>query len=75
MISTTCAFVTTQEMCALLHISERTLARRRSRGEILAPLPGTGRPRWLRREVEDWVQAGCPLRAAPAARRRKRQAK
>ena len=43
-----------------LGMSARTFRRRRSLGEVLDPLRPSGRPRWLRKEVELWIAEGCP---------------
>lgn len=68
--------VETATLCArdfaiMLGVSERTLARRRALGEILDPLPGSGHPRWLKAEIEEWLAARTPR--ADEWRRRKRR--
>ena len=38
--------LTRRELAELLHLSTRSLDRRRSAGDVLDPLPGPGQPRW-----------------------------
>lgn len=54
-----------------LGISLRTLGKRRSAGEILDPLWGSGKPRWVEKEVEAWIIDGRPC-ATTWRRRRER---
>jgi hypothetical protein len=55
----------------MLRMSQRTLDRKRARGEVLDPMPGNCYPRWSRVEVERWLAAGAPR--ADEWRRRKRK--
>lgn len=48
------------QLAIVLQIAPRTLDRRRAAGEVLDPLPGPGRPRWLAAEVTAWLEAGRP---------------
>jgi hypothetical protein len=59
----TTPLLTRQDLAALLRLSTRSLDRHRSAGEILAPLPGPGQPRWDADEVAAWIKAGRPATA------------
>ena len=52
--------LTRQGLASLLRLSTRSLDRHRSAGEILAPLPGPGQPRWDAEEVVAWIKADRP---------------
>jgi hypothetical protein len=56
--------LTRRDLASLLRLSTRSLDRRRSAGEILAPLPGPGQPRWDAEEVAAWIRAGRPAAIA-----------
>jgi hypothetical protein len=59
----TMPLLTRRDLASLLRLSTRSLDRHRSAGEILAPLPGPGQPRWDPDEVVAWVKAGRPSAA------------
>lgn len=54
--------ITAEEFGNLLQISERTIWRLNSAGEIPKPVRIGGTVRWRREEVMQWIEAGCPRR-------------
>jgi predicted DNA-binding transcriptional regulator AlpA len=55
--------LTPEQTAQLLGISERTLFRWDSKGDIPEPVrPSEGTTRWVRQEIETWVRNGCPKR-------------
>ncbi len=52
--------LTAADVARLLRISERTLWRKVSAGEVIAPLRIGGTTRWNRAGLEAWVAEGCP---------------
>lgn len=56
------------EVAQLLGVAVRTVWRMASANEIVKPIRLRGNVRWNRRELEAWVEAGCPV---PAGRRAK----
>ena len=53
--------ITKAQFAAILQVSTRTIDRKRSAGEVLAPLNSrSGHPRWSATEVERWLAEGCP---------------
>jgi hypothetical protein len=64
--------LTRRELAELLHLSTRSLDRRRAAGEVLDPLPGPGQPRWDPAEVSAWIATGRPHADAWRRSRRRR---
>jgi len=52
-------------VATLLGVSVRTVNRWVAEGELPPPIktPGNGVRMWRRRDIEQWVDAGCSLRA------------
>ena len=48
------------QLARMLDVSTRTLWRMLSAGQLVAPIKLGGNTRWRRRDVEEWVEAGCP---------------
>ena len=44
----------------LMAVGESTIRRLRDKGELPKQVPCGGSVRWLRSEVEAWIDAGCP---------------
>ena len=44
----------------LLDISTRTLWRLRAAGKLPSPVKIGGSVRWRAKEIENWIEAGCP---------------
>lgn len=47
-------------LAAALGISPRTLSRKESAGLIPRPVDLGGTKLWIRREISEWIRAGCP---------------
>ncbi len=47
--------LTTQELCALLHLHARTVRRMELLDELPSPIRTAGRKRWLRTTIEAWL--------------------
>jgi prophage regulatory protein len=47
-------------VAALLSVSERTLWRMVSAGEIISPIRFGGNTRWRRVAIDEWIEDGCP---------------
>ncbi|MBL9082139.1 MAG: helix-turn-helix domain-containing protein [Planctomycetales bacterium] len=60
------ALLTAKQVAAWLQISERSLWRMRSAGQLPAPLRLGGAVRWRREELAAWLAAGCPPQPKPA---------
>lgn len=58
-----------KQLAALLARSVASLERDQAAGRLPAPVYVGGSKRWRRAEVEAWVAAGCPRRAAWEAAR------
>lgn len=58
-----------RQLAALLSRSVASLERDQAAGRLPAPVRVGGSKRWRRAEIEAWVAAGCPARAAWDARR------
>jgi predicted DNA-binding transcriptional regulator AlpA len=43
-----------------LEVSKRTVFRLRTEGKLPPPVFIGSRPRWVRAEIEAWIEAGCP---------------
>lgn len=52
--------VNARELARLLAISERTLYRLKSMGELPNPVTLGGSVRWRLTEVREWIAKGCP---------------
>ena len=52
--------ITANQLAKLLSISERTLYRLKSTGQLPAPIVLGGSVRWRLTEVRDWIANGCP---------------
>lgn len=52
--------VSAVSLAKLLQVSTRTLWRLRSSGRLPKPVQVGGSLRWRTREVQDWIDAGCP---------------
>lgn len=59
--ASTPTLLTTDEAASLLGFSRRSLIRLDSSKKIFAPIRGRG-TRWMRDEIEAWVDLGCPPR-------------
>jgi excisionase family DNA binding protein len=57
--------VNARELAKLLSISERSLYRLKSTGELPAPVVLGGSVRWRLKEIHDWINKGCPRSAKP----------
>ena len=57
--------LTVEELAQLLSLSERTLWRLRSAGALPKPVKLGNSVRWVRVEIQNWIEAGCP---SPKAR-------
>jgi len=55
--------LTANEFAQLLGIGRSTLMRYQSSGKIPLPVRIGGSTRWRRKEIEEWVDAGCPSRS------------
>lgn len=56
--------ITVDQVANLLQVSERTVWRMRSGGDIPAPVRVAGNVRWRLGEIKDWINAGCPKRSS-----------
>ena len=52
--------ITAADFAKMMELSERTLARRCAEGAVPLPVRIGGSVRWRRREIEAWIEAGCP---------------
>lgn len=48
------------QVATMMQISVRTVWRLLSAGELIEPVRMRGNTRWRRRELEEWIEAGCP---------------
>ncbi|WP_417850279.1 helix-turn-helix transcriptional regulator [Thalassoglobus sp.] len=53
--------LTVDEIGALLKVSNRTIWRMRSSGQLPEPVRVGGGVRWRESDIENWIQAGCPI--------------
>ena len=53
--------ITAIQFAKLLSISERTLYRLKSTGQLPVPIVLGGSVRWRLTEVRDWIANGCPV--------------
>jgi len=49
------------QVARLLGISSRTVWRRLSAGEMVEPVRIGASVRWRRRDIDEWVDQGCPV--------------
>ena len=59
------ALLTAKQVTAWLQISQRTLWRMRSAGQLPEPLRLGGTVRWRKEELDAWLAAGCPPQRKP----------
>jgi predicted DNA-binding transcriptional regulator AlpA len=52
--------LTHAEVAQLLRVSPRTLDRMRQEGTVIPPVKLNRQLRWLKSELIEWLQAGCP---------------
>ncbi len=52
--------LTHAEVAQLLRLSPRTVDRMRQEGTIIPPVKLNRQLRWLKSELIEWLQAGCP---------------
>ncbi len=52
--------LTVEDVAKLLRISKRTVWRMRSANRIPSPIKIGGVIRWRAKEIELWIQQGCP---------------
>ena len=52
--------INAKQLATLLSISERTLYRLKSMGELPMPVILGGSVRWRRTEISCWIEQGCP---------------
>ena len=52
--------ISANQLAEMLQISERTLWRLLSSGQILPPVRFGGNTRWRFSDVEQWIEQGCP---------------
>lgn len=64
-VSESAALLTAKQVAAWLQISQRTLWRMRSAGQLPEPLRVGGTVRWRKDALEAWLAAGCPERCKP----------
>lgn len=58
--SLTIELVNARELAKMLSVSERTLYRLKSAGELPAPVVLGGSVRWRLSEIHKWIVDGCP---------------
>jgi excisionase family DNA binding protein len=56
------------ELARLLDLSIRTISRMNASGKIPKPVRVGRSVRWRRKEIEEWIAAGCPKRLGSEAR-------
>lgn len=54
------SLITAKQFASLLKISTRQLHRMRSKGTLIKPIKIGRMTRWSCREVEEWINTGCP---------------
>ncbi|WP_417377243.1 helix-turn-helix transcriptional regulator [Gimesia maris] len=57
--------VNARELAKLLSVSERTLYRLKSTGELPSPIVLGGSVRWRLSEIRQWISKGCPRPVKP----------
>lgn len=63
------ALVPVEVVAKILGISVRSVWRRLSAGELVAPRRLGRSVRWCRNEVRQWIADGCPPLVAPSRKR------
>ncbi len=58
--SVSAELVNARELAKLLSVSERTLYRLKSTGELPPPILLGGSVRWRLDEIRQWISKGCP---------------
>ena len=56
--------ISASQLADLLSVSERTLYRLKSIGQLPAPIVLGGSVRWRLTEIRDWIAQGCPKPAS-----------
>ena len=59
--SLACELITASQLADLLNISERTLYRLKSSGQLPRPIHLGGSVRWRLTDIRDWIDKGCPV--------------
>ncbi len=59
-IPQTCLLISVTQVSEILNISERTVWRLVSAGKFFKPRYLGRCAKWHRKEIEDWVESGCP---------------
>jgi excisionase family DNA binding protein len=54
------ALITVKEVSEMLGISERTIYRLSDAGDMPSPVKLGSSVRWRRKELESWIDNGCP---------------
>jgi predicted DNA-binding transcriptional regulator AlpA len=54
------AFMTVEQLAKLIQKSVRSVWRMRSAGQVPKPVKLGGGVRWRVRDIEDWIDRGCP---------------
>lgn len=57
--------VNAKELARILSVSERTLYRLKSTGELPLPIVLGGSVRWRLSEIRHWIDQGCPRPVKP----------
>ncbi|MEI7923672.1 MAG: helix-turn-helix domain-containing protein [Planctomycetota bacterium] len=57
--------ISASELAEMLHISERTLWRLLSAGQIPKPVRIGRSTRWRANEIRDWIESGCQSGVRP----------
>ncbi len=55
-----CELINANQLAELLNISERTLYRLKSIGQLPVPIVLGGSVRWRLSEIRQWIEMGCP---------------
>jgi predicted DNA-binding transcriptional regulator AlpA len=55
-----CELLTVEELAKILKVSVRTVWRRRKAADVPAPVKIAGAVRWRSRDIERWINQGCP---------------
>jgi predicted DNA-binding transcriptional regulator AlpA len=60
MVAEDLTLLTAEQLGKLLQISPRSVWRKKSSGELCQPIKIGGTTRWRLRDVEAWLDEGCP---------------
>ena len=61
--------ISVSKVAELLGVSDRTVWRMESKGDLVKPaLRRGGVVRWRRHEIEQWIENGCPSQQSEAGR-------